>query len=273
MMDSLFRFVLRRPLFKGQDRLFNYLFTRGKFGKKTIIATPLEGNFKIQCNPSTWIGAKITYTGNYEPALKKVFRSVIKKGDHILDIGANIGFHTLYFAELVGPGGTVTAFEPVPQNFEALIANIALNDFKNIVVKNIALGIANETFTIKADKNSNNPGTYNLFDKQGDVSIECRIGDEVVLDKEKIDFIKIDVEGYESFVIEGLIKTIKKHKPIIIFEYDKSYHQKTGLSEDYIFSMLKELGYSFHCVFNTGLQGLNNFREIRSANILARPNA
>jgi len=272
-MDSLYKFILRRPFFRGQDRFFSYLFSRGKLGRQTVTVKPLEGNFKINCNPLTWIGAKIIYTGDYESPLKKIFRSMIKKGDHVLDIGANIGFHTLYFAELVGSSGIVTAFEPVPVNYKALSNNIKLNKVQNIVAKNIALGTKNETITIRADENSDNPGSYNLFDKQGNVTIECRIGDEIVAENESVDFIKIDVEGYESFVIEGLIQTITKHKPVIIFEYDKAYHQKTNLPENHIFLMLSELGYSFQYILNHGLQDMTNFQEIKSANILACPNA
>ena len=77
-MDSFFKFILRRPFFKGQDRIFNYLFNHGKLAKQGIVVKPIEGSFKIYCNPLTLIGAKIIYTGNYEPALKKIFRSTIK---------------------------------------------------------------------------------------------------------------------------------------------------------------------------------------------------
>jgi len=271
MMDSLYKFILRRPSFRGQDRIFGYLFTNGKLDKQVAKVKPLDGNFEITCNPSTWIGAKIIYTGDYEPSLKKIFRSLIKEGDHVLDIGANIGFHTLYFAELVGPSGIVTAFEPVLVNYKALSTNIAINEVQNIIAKNIALGIENETINIRADENSTNPGAYNLFDKEGNVVIECRIGDEVVMDNENVDFIKIDVEGYETFVLEGLMTTITKQRPIIIFEYDIHYHKKTGLPEDHIFSMLSEVGYSFEYITKDGLQTLANFKGIKSANILARP--
>ena len=55
--------------------------------------------------------------------------------------------------------------------------------------------------------------------------------------------IKIDVEGYESFVIQGMLETIKNNRPKIIFEYDVNYHNKTGLAKDYIFSLLCNLNY------------------------------
>ncbi len=267
---KLFKKILRRPHFNGQDRIFNFLYSQKMLQKGDEIVAPIVGNFNIKCNTDTWIGAKIAYNGDYEPTLKRVFREKINQGDTILDIGANIGFHTLYFAELTGPQGKVIAFEPVPINFERLKFNIALNPFKNIFLKNIALGNKNEQLTISADENSTNPGAYNLFDQNGDVIIHCFIGDEVI-DEDKIDFIKIDVEGYESFVVDGLIKTIQKSLPKIVFEYDQNYHLKTSLAKDFIFTLLKPLNYTFFAITIDGLKEIDDINSIKSANILAIP--
>ncbi len=268
MLFRLFKAILKRPFFRGQDRLFYLLFTRKKLNQGSMVVKPIEGNFQINCDTETWIGAKIVYTGDYEPTLKKTFKEVIKKGDTILDIGANIGFHTLYFAELTGETGKVIAFEPVPTNFAKLTYNVGLNTFKNIELRNIALGNKAENISIKADINSNNPGAYHLFDREGDVLINCQIGDELIKDQ-PIDFIKIDVEGYESFVIDGLTQTIKKNKPIIVFEYDSSYHLRTGLPHDFIFNLLVPFNYTFFAISIRGLIEIENVSEIKSSNILA----
>jgi len=270
-MQSIYKSILKRPFFRGQDRIFSYLFTNHKLKKEVQISEPLEGNFKVYCDTSTWIGGKIAYTGDYEPELKKVFKSIIKPGDFILDIGANIGFHTLYFAQLTGNMGKVTAFEPVSHNYAALKKNIELNKYTNITSYNIALSNKNEQIKIQADLKSNNPGAYNLFEN-GDVSIKCVVGDQVIVDP-KVDFIKIDVEGYESFVLDGLIQTIKKNKPKIIFEYDKHYHLKTGRVEDYVFILLASLNYGFEYIHRNGLKKITSFKNLVSGNILAIPNA
>lgn len=271
LLEQIYLFILRRPFFRGQDRIFNYLFKKNKLSKEWHTVRPIQGNFKITCDASTWIGAKIIYTGNYEPALKNVAKKIIRKGDYVLDIGANIGFHTLYFAELVGDTGHITSFEPVPYNFKTLINNVRLNSLKNISAKNIALGIKNEQITIVADEKSANPGTFNLFDQSGSTLITCCIGDEVIGDQ-RVDFIKIDVEGYESFVIEGILDTIKKNRPIIIFEYDIHYHKKTGLTKDHIFLLLSPLNYHFEYITQFGRVVLDNFDQLKSGNILAIPN-
>lgn len=270
MMQFFYKFILRRNFFRGQDRIFNYLFTHNKFKKEAIVVKPIEGDFNICCDTSTWIGSKIVYVGDYEPELKKIFKSIIKKGDHVLDVGANVGFHTLFFAQLVGNEGSVTSFEPVPNNYLALNININLNGFLHIKALNIALSNKHEKVTIDVDINSKNPGSYNLFEKGGHTQIECHIGDDII-GNQKVDFIKIDVEGYESFVIDGLLETIKMHKPKIIFEYDKHYHQKTGRSENYIFTLLASHGYRHQYISRNGLQNIESFNKLISGNILASP--
>jgi FkbM family methyltransferase len=271
ILDYIYRSFLRRPFFHGQDRLFNALFSRNLLQKKSIVAKPIKGNFKINCNTATWIGAKIYYLGDYEPFLKDVFKAHIGAGDKVLDVGANIGFHSLYFAELVGETGSVLAFEPVPQNFEALKANIGLNDFKQIKPINLALGNKNEQLTIAADADSKNPGAYNLFNLDGNIKIDCVIGDEFLHDQ-KVDFIKIDVEGYESFVIDGLLKMIEINRPKIVFEFDPNYHQKTGLPTTYIFTTLANFNYHFLKVTNDGTKQILDYNTLSSGNILAIPN-
>lgn len=271
MLQFFYKLILKRSFFKGQHRLFHVLFKKNSFKKQKVVVKPLLGNFRISCDTSTWIGARIVYLGDYEPELKQVFKTHIKAGYTILDVGANIGFHTLFFSDLVGEKGKVIAFEPIPLNYESLNNNIALNGFKNIEVHQIALSNKNETISIAADVNSANPGSFNLFDQNGDITVTCRIGDEVIV-KEKIDFIKIDVEGYESFVIDGLLQTIAKNKPKIIFEYDNNYHKKTGLPANYIFAMIEPLGYHFFMVELKGVKKITAFENLRSGNVVAIPN-
>lgn len=270
LIQNFYKAILRRSFFKGQDRLFNYFFTRNKLDVGMQVVEPITGNFKINCDTKTWIGAKIMFLGDYEAELKSVFKSLLKSGDVIVDIGANIGFHSLYFAELVGEKGKVISFEPVPYNFSSLNNNIALNKFKNIKTYNIALSDREEEFSIEADEQSKNPGSFNLFEKGGNTLIKCCIGDEV-LKNELINFIKIDVEGYESFVIAGLLKTIEKNSPILFFEFDINYHNKTALPNRYIFDLLEPLNYSFFEISRDGLKPLE-LEKIKSCNILAKPN-
>jgi FkbM family methyltransferase len=268
-LTPVFKFFLKRPFFRGQDRIFNFLFKKSWTDIGTVTTKTSMGNFFINVDTSTWIGAKVAFLGDYEPEIKKIFKSYINNKDTVLDIGANIGLHTLYFSELVGTEGKVISFEPVPYNFRRLQENVKLNNAANIETENIALSDKNEIININIDEKSSNPGSFNLFELNGSVKIDCRIGDEIVGD-EKVDFIKIDVEGYEGYVIAGLLKTIEKNKPFIIFEYDLNYQEKTGLPKDYIFNLLRPLGYSFYLIKRSGIVLFDEQKD-KSANIIAKP--
>lgn len=124
---------------------------------------------------------------------------------------------------------------------------------------------------IKIAPKSVNLGVFNIFEQGIRTQNNYLVGDGII-GNQKVDFIKIDVEGYESFVIEGLMGTINRHKPKIIFEYDKHYHKKTGRLEDYIFLMLAKLGYDFYYITKNGLVDINSFQNLLSGNILAMVN-
>ncbi|WP_199120914.1 FkbM family methyltransferase [Pedobacter sp. ASV28] len=272
MIKTLLKLLLRRSYYKGQYRLFNFFYTNGFLTGNEAIVSPLQGDFRIKCNPKTWIGAQITYLGEYEDYIKDTFKKHVSVGDTVLDIGANIGFHTLFFSTLVGNKGKVVAFEPVINNFNQLVENIQLNGFDNVLPINIALGNKNETLYINTAATNNNPGAYSLLDL-GETKIECRVGDELSEfgSQQKIDFIKIDVEGYELFALQGLIKTIQLYKPKIVFEYDKNYQLKAGVDPNAIFDLLTSLDYSFHEVKRHAVVSITLPVQLVSADILALP--
>lgn len=271
LIQKFVKSILRRPSYKGQLRLFNYFFQRGLLNNGYQLVKPLNQHFKINSNTKTWIGAQIVYLGDYEPQIKAVFRKLINVGDTILDVGANVGFHTLYFAQLTGSNGNVIAFEPVMSNFKELNKNIDLNDFSNIVTKNMALSDKEESLHIVADTESKNPGAFNLFETGGDTVVKCVIGDDLpeIKNLHELNFIKIDVEGYEYFVLNGLQKTIDRHRPKIVFEHDVNYQLKTGLPANELFNLLKTFDYQFYLITNNGLVAFKEEMFQQSGNVLA----
>ena len=155
----------------------------------------------------------------YEPYLTELMLSKINKGDIVLDIGANIGYDTVLFADKVGNEGKVIAIEPDPINFEILKKNIKENKLKDVVAVQAAVGSENKKMEIYESKE--NYGDHRMWGNGPSVSVFCRKLDDLLkeLDYQKIDFIKIDVQGFEAEVIEGGKEMIEKNKPIIFFEY------------------------------------------------------
>lgn len=251
MIDILYRTILRRAPFKGQYRLFLWLFYRQLLPRKKTIARPLSGNFKLNVDTGNYIDAWVYYTGEYEAFLKKWFKNNIRTGNTVLDVGANIGFHTLYFSDLVGPSGRVIAFEPVPVNFSALTANINLNTAANIEPLNIALGLVNAETDIHIDREATNPGAYNLFEEgEKNTRITIAVADDFIpsLNIREINLVKIDVEGFEYQVIKGMQHTLAKYKPTVVFEYERDYICRNGDDPSLIFELFSKLGYSLFSI-------------------------
>ena len=131
---------------------------------------------------------------------------------NILDIGANLGNHSIFFSKIM-KAKVVYAIEPYWPNFEQLVENILLNSCDNIYPLNIA---AYSSIGVKRVqlKNVNNSGMVEISDKGQPVI--CTLADFIVADK--IDYIKIDVEGCELNAIGGCLDTINEHQPVISVE-------------------------------------------------------
>jgi FkbM family methyltransferase len=161
--------------------------------------------------------------------MHKYFKKYSNKNKIALDIGANIGTHTIYLSDYFKE---VYAFEPQKNVFELLESNVQINNCKNIITKNYGLGNSNKNEKMEIyDINSRiNHGAIGI-DKTGTSNgetINIKILDEMKLDN--IGFIKIDVEGYEYSVLEGSKNTIEKSKPIIIIEINyKSIKDYTNI--------------------------------------------
>lgn len=157
----------------------------------------------------------------FEPEMVKLFRIFASKSETILDIGANIGCTALLFGEL---SKNVYAFEPSPTTFAFLEKNISKSGKKNIFPQNIGLGEQFSESTLTFAPSSRSGG---FVSNQTQVSvghtvekIVIRQLDQVVnsLGIEAIDFIKIDVEGFEGYVLKGAKRTIETNKPVVILE-------------------------------------------------------
>lgn len=186
------------------------------------------------------IGRNISVTGFYELTNLRLMKSILFKEKEqsgiAIDIGANIGNHTLYFSHIFDK---VFAIEPHPALFKVLEANTIWNNASNVRCLNVAFG-KDRSYTLLAQEQQSHSGTFRINStKAHGIKIEIRKGDEVMHEvKESIKLIKIDVEGFESDVLAGLEQTISSHRPIIWFEAENAEKAKTSIQ------FLRSLGYS-----------------------------
>lgn len=142
----------------------------------------------------------------HEIALMKQY---IRKGDVVLDIGANIGFYTNILSELVGENGRVYAFEPDKTNYSYLIQNTG--HLKNVEFYNKAVSDKTGKITLyHSDLLNVDHKTYATNDYTSTSEIECVAMDDIIPDQ-KVDFIKIDIQGYEYFAFKGMLEIFRKN--------------------------------------------------------------
>jgi len=169
------------------------------------------------------VGDKIARNGLYEKENLELLLTLLGRisSPVVLDIGANIGNHTLAFATAASQ---VYAFEPLPPVYELLDRNVRENSIDNVQTFPFALSDSEEDATIYMVSEGNVGASS--FDQRDDntegVTVSKKIGDRVIagLGLKKIDLIKLDVEAHEAFVLRGLRETLQQHKPIITMEWN-----------------------------------------------------
>ena len=184
--------------------------------------------------------------GTYEPETTAAFKEYLKPGMTVLDIGANLGYYTWLASGLVGDQGSVFSFEPEPANYSLLLANIKKWNRHNIVPLNKAVSehVGHATLQLSA-KN----GCHSLVaavDPTGKVDVETVSIDALAEQRglQRLDFIKIDVEGAELPAFKGMRKTLERFSPAIVFELNPKFQSQAGYTTDELVGFFKDLGYS-----------------------------
>lgn len=158
------------------------------------------------------IAARLFYPKNYEEQFKKLMLCQIRPGDCIWDIGANIGLYTKQFSDLVGERGSVFAFEPSPINLEEL--KKAVRDRRNVVVFPLALGDREAMMRFQQGADTSGATSKVLDDQESEaekgIEVEMVRGDELIHSGRALlpNMIKIDTEGFELDVIEGMLDSL-----------------------------------------------------------------
>ena len=174
-----------------------------------------------------YIGKSIEKYGEFSYLEAKIFEQICKAGDIVIEVGANIGAHTLYLSKLVG-NGFVFAFEPQRLIFQNLCANLALNSISNVFAYQEAVSNENGTIIIPECnfKENNNFGGINIENTKNGTTVNKQKLDNFLNKIDRLKLLKIDVEGMEISVIKGASELIKKFRPMIYVENDRQEHSK-----------------------------------------------
>jgi FkbM family methyltransferase len=176
---------------------------------------------------------------------------LVRPGDRVVDVGANIGLWGLRSARLVGPDGNVHAFEPLPLNADRLRANAAINDLENLYVHRIALADRCESapFFAPSPEDSGKGRLAPGDGLRGGLEVELATLDSLrgELGLERIALLKLDVEGAEGMVIDGAEETLAGDEaPIVLFEAAEKEASLLGSSCEAVKKALEDHGYAVY---------------------------
>ena len=194
---------------------------------------------------------------NVENNYVRFVREYISENAVIIDVGANIGYMSIV-ASILQPKSRIYATEPGQENYTFLERNIETNDRKNVSAHKFAIGRENSSGSFMEDHAW---GHLTEFENPLSQQITIRTLDSFVVDEgiDRVDFIKIDVEGFEMQVFEGMTQTLKKFNPKILFEFNSFCMIAYGKTNPLEFLEYIDKNFSEKFIFNRGEKDSGEF--------------
>ncbi len=217
-----------------------------QYGLTGSVISSLGHTYYIQPEDKTITPVLIDW-GIWERSESQELAEVLRPGDTFVDVGADFGWYTVIGAKVVGPTGRVIAFEPVPTNFDYLKRNVAANKCDNVKPEPLALSNKAGKVTFHLDKT--NLGDHSMLESQdrrgGTIEVEATTLDGYLKDYSgKIALIKIDTQGAEGYIIDGMAETIAKHPEVaILIEYTPSALRQCGYNPEAFLRKFQQQNY------------------------------
>ena len=255
--------VARKYPFRTVWRLINWEFMRIL---NRSVESRYDETFDITLAPHEGASRLAYYFGVSEPELFAFYEGFLKPGMTVVDAGANVGLHTLFFAKRVGPEGRVYAFEPGQSAFVRLQSHVERNKLANVRCFHCALGAAEGVVALaeNCQDNSRNFVVESSSKPIGTKNIALRPLDQVLKEESvgRVDFLKIDVEGAELEVLRGARQTLQNKKPVVLFECGKIHHMHYATTPRKVFEFLDSVGMGVHLLDQDGPLCLEKFEEV-----------
>lgn len=210
------------------------------------------------------------YLGAYEIHETRWLKRTLRADWCVLDVGANFGYYSLLIASATRDRATIHSFEPNPASLESLQENIRLNGFQNIHVHNLALSDQSGTLDLLVPTG----GNEGLGHLRGQETVPPQRPEEVIpvqtqtLDEfvkshgvDRLDFIKMDVEGAEAMVLKGAGDSLRRFRPLMMIEINPEALAGFGVSADWVLEQLRGLDYQTYRIHRGKLIPLHRADE------------
>jgi FkbM family methyltransferase len=245
--------ALRIALTKAAKAVLSPFRFRGK-GRILSTLCPRAGRIRIElfgyefwCDLSETIQRNIFLFG-YDDEAEQFIRSKLKAGDTFLDIGANVGFYSMLASSIVGERGRVISIEPNPKTFGRLRETIEANRITNVLALNLGLDRERGRLSLFIDPESgNDTATMVTHDGRASVEVEVYPLDEVAMAHQidSVDYLKIDVDGFEPNVFAGAKRLLSEGKiKFIQAEFCDYWLRRNSSSPQMLHQLITALGFS-----------------------------
>jgi FkbM family methyltransferase len=231
------------------------------------------------------IGSRMLRRGAHQPYLAALLRRILSPGMTFVDVGANIGYFSLLGAQIVGEVGRVLAIEPGERNCRLIHRSVVRNQLRNVHLHPYAISDQQGALTYLAQGSN---GTIADLDATTDVPPGGRLVSTTTLDNllaglDRVDVIKLDVEGAEARVLRGAARTFQQHRPVVVSEVSPLLLEKiSGMSAQSYLACFLDLGYELSVVDRDGngelfacgrdlARVLGVLRALGSLDVIARP--
>ncbi len=223
-------------------------------GTKTVVMNWING-LNLRIYPGNEVFRSIFVRGIYDPNLVTVINTLLPSDGVFIDIGANMGYCSLLMSKTVGEDGKVFAIEPSERDFLRLVDNVSLNKLNNVNVYRLAISdkSGNVKISIAPEERSSLNTLGSAFSNKGIEELRTEEVIATTLDTfteqeeiDRIDVIKMDIEGSEFKALKGARESIEKYRPILIVGVNKNSLGASGSSIEDVISALKELRYKVY---------------------------
>ncbi len=218
----------------------------GRWGPEERVA--LRGGGEMLLDLADSQQRHLYYCGFYERRYIACLSRFLDAGGTFIDVGANVGFYTLWAARHVGPKGRVVSFEPNPQAFRHLATNVSVNGLTNVTLFNTAVGERESMACLTANP-SDTATSYLVAGAEADdaagIAVSVRSLDACLKTAgvDDVSLIKIDAEGSEPAIFRGAERTVAR-RPHLLVEVDAMRLKRAGSSEQALLGILAALGYA-----------------------------
>ena len=186
-------------------------------GKDSLIIKDIQGSKMYLNIRDKGVSRELALVGIREKLFTETLQSELREGDCVVDIGANIGYYSLMEARLIGPQGKVYAIEPAPHNINLLKESIRLNNYGNIETFHLAIGQSDGISPLYISDHPNWCSFYPPRKIKGQIDIEVASLDSFLMDKRRPNLIRMDVEGYEYEILNGMSGILESTMPLRLF--------------------------------------------------------